>query len=188
MKSKRRLAIIAGVLIFIISGTGIYVNYQLNHALDQTGIFLQDKDSGAAGSSETKLAEVFGDESGFLNGSEKPAAKTKNSSAASDNNAQLDSSRSKNEIQVADIQKKVGKPIAKQDILKAGLILVRKLSPEELRYLKNVAMQNSYSREEYLQSQKILLNNLSKDDINTLKKLGKKYGSDLEILSPNTKS
>lgn len=87
-----------------------------------------------------------------------------------------------------DVQKKISRPIEKKDLVKAGVIILRKLNSEEINYLYKIGKKDNYSREEYLHARDILLNKLSSEDIDTLQELGMKYGKDLNILDPELKS
>ncbi|MEN6463197.1 MAG: hypothetical protein ABFC94_17745 [Syntrophomonas sp.] len=186
MKSKPKLIIMIGVFISLLVSTGIYMNYRLDHFLDQSGMLLQNKDSGTSTYSDTKLPIAPQDKSGFTKESGNITVKT-GATSETNNNPQLDSNKPANETLVTHVQKKIGQPIEKKDLLTAGVILMRKLSAKDISYLSKVAMKDSYSQEDYRESQKILLKRLSPNDVNTLKKLGKKYGSELKILNPNTK-
>ncbi|MEN6327327.1 MAG: hypothetical protein ABFD18_14140 [Syntrophomonas sp.] len=186
MKSKPKLIILMGVFISLLVSTGIYMNYRLDHFLNQSGMLLQNKDSGASAYSETELPAVPQEKRGFAKESGNFATKT-GTLSETNNNPQLDANKPANETLVTHVQKKIGQPIEKKDLLTAGVILMRKLSAKDISYLSKVAMKDSYSQEDYRESQKILLKRLSPNDINTLKKLGKKYGSELKILNTNTK-
>jgi hypothetical protein len=86
-----------------------------------------------------------------------------------------------------EVQKKVDRPVEKEDLVRAGLIILRKLNTEEISYLYRVGRQDSCTREELIRSREILLNKLSEDDIRTLRTIGAKYGKPLRILDPNVK-
>lgn len=182
---RKSVIFIAGVFIILLVSSGIFVNDKMNLLLSQSSglLPLDDRDFT---NSKTTLPANSPDESGMV--TETLPSKSEAQSALNHGNSQLDASSSSNEIKVSEIETRIGQPIARQDVIKAGFILMRKLSAEDIRYLKNVAMQDSCSREEYQRSQEILLDKLSTEDINTLKKLGKKYGSELKILTPNSKS
>jgi len=155
--------------------------------LNQSGSLLLGKDDGISNST-TNLSEYSLDQNGITKKNGKLAAQTGSQSTTNQNNSQLDPSKACNAILAAEAEKKIGQPIEKIDVLKAGVILMRKLSTEDISYLSKVARKGSYSQEEYQHSQEILLSSLSVEDINALKKLGKKYGSELKILNPNAKS
>jgi len=186
MKPKAKITLMIGLFIIILVSSGIYLNNKLDPLLQQPGGFWLGQD--VIGSNDSDTSSSVDQESESTEGNEKAGVKAGVQSAAKSNNSQLNSSRTGNESLVTDLQKKVGQPIEKIDLLKASMILMRKLSAEDISYLSKVAMQNSYSQEDYQHSQEILVNRLSADDINTLKKLGEKYGKDLKILNPDAKS
>jgi hypothetical protein len=184
VKNKPKLIVIVGVFIIFILGAGIYLNYQLTHTLNQSDRVLQNKNSRIS-SSQTRLSNASQIKSGFDKISGILEAKTDTPSQSNHNNVQLNLNRPANETLVTHVQNKIGQNIEKKDILMAGLILMRKLNKEDISYLSKVAMKDSYSQEDYRKSQEILLNKLSTNEINVLKKLGKKYGSELKILDLN---
>lgn len=167
---------ISGIPILLLVSSGIFINYKMNHLLNQSGSLLLGKDRDTFTNSQTTVPAAPQDESGIAKENVKLPSKSGAKSAANHSNPQLESISSSKGIKVSDIEKRIGQPIEKQDILKAGLILMRKFSAEDIRYLKKVAMQDSCSREEYQRSQEIILNRLSVEDINTLKKLGENTG------------
>jgi hypothetical protein len=168
---KRRILIILGFIVVGLAGTGIYLNYQLDHLLNQPGV----------------LSALENDTTSAPDGNQAGVGSNTASPGGSGSQAGVSQPNSGSSVQkdlVSDIENKVGQPVAKQDLLKAGVILMRRLNAEDIRYLKNVALQGSYSPEEYRHAQEILLDRLSGEDINALKKLGAKYGNDLKILNP----
>ena len=170
---------ITGLFIVVLVSCGLYLNYKLDVLLQPPGSFLAGNYPGNLTGNEA----VLQGENGITKRRGPAAAKAGIKSEAKPDNTQLDS----NENLVNDVQNKVGQPVDKIDLLKASMIIMRKLSAEEISYLSKVAMKDAYSQEDYQQSQEILLNKLSAEDINALKKLGKKYGKDFEILNPNGK-
>lgn len=182
MKYKPGLMIIIGVFIIVMVSAGIYLNKQLSH-LSQSGISLLDQDKGGSDCA-TELLETPEDISQSVQDNGNSAAKA-GSSKVSQNSPQAYTGQTSNENLVTHVQKKIGQPIEKKDVLIAGLILMRKLSTEDISYLSKVAMKDSYSQEDYRKSQEILLQKLSADDIAALKKLGRKYGSEVKILNQN---
>lgn len=90
-------------------------------------------------------------------------------------------SHSNQEISDA-VQEKVDQPLEKKDLLRAGLIILRKLDKEEIGYLYRTGTKDSYTREELQHVRKILLGKLTAQEIETLKEIGDKYGKKLRIL------
>lgn len=186
MKFKAKLGIVIGCCIIIVLSSGIYLNYKLDNLLQQSGSLLLGQDIISSGDSsniasaeqESKTAEKSG----------KAGVKTSLQTETSANQSQLNLSVADKQNLVSDIEDKVGQPIAKIDLLKVSIIAMRNLSAEDISYLSKMALQKSYSQEDYQQSREILIENLSAEDINTIQQIGKKYGKELNILYTNTKS
>lgn len=181
---KVRNIIIIGMFIIVIVSCGIFINYELDILLQQPGRIM-------TGNNALNLADneaVLQGENGITGRTNQTSAKADVQYKANIDNTMLDSSSAGNKSLVNDLQIKAGQPIDKIDVLKASVILMRKLSAEDISYLSSVALKDSYSQEDYQQSQEILLNKLSVEDINTLKTLGRKYGNELIILNSNAKS
>lgn len=187
MKYKPKIIFIVGVFVILLVSSGILTNYKMNQFQDSSGSPLPGKARYTVANSQTTFSAATQGKSRIVKGNERLPSKSGSQSAANQSKLPLESSSSGKDIKVSDLEKRIGQPVAKQDIVKAGLILMSKLSTKDIRYLKNVVMQNSCSRQEYLQSQKILLSRLSAEDINTLNKLGEKYGIETKILSSSTK-
>jgi hypothetical protein len=83
---------------------------------------------------------------------------------------------------VSGVQQQVSRPIEKKDLLKAGLIIIRKLSWEEIEYMYEVGTKASISSAELKEVHRILSSRLSEEEIQVMMELGRKYGKDLEFL------
>lgn len=181
MKNKPKLLVITGLLTIVLFGAGIYINHQLSQLSNLSGLSLLDPNSGetdysktgSSTSSEGKIESIEGYEN-LETGSSK----------VSQNTSKV-TSQVQNKNLVSHVQEKIGRPIAKKDILTAGIIIMRKLNAEDISYLSKVAMKDSYSQEDYRRAREILANKLSADDINTLNKLCGKYGSKITIPNQN---
>lgn len=183
MQAKIKNTIIFGLLIIVVVSCGIFMNYKLDLLMQQSGDIL------AANYPENLINNEAAPrgENKFTAESSAAEAKNKIQSPAKPVNNHLDSSRAGSKNLINDVQKKVGQPVEKLDIIKASVIIMSKLSAEDISYLTKVAMKDSYTQEDYQHSQEILLKKLSAEDIDTLKKLGEKYGKDLKILYTNVK-
>lgn len=82
------------------------------------------------------------------------------------------------------VQQEVGRPIDTTDLFQAGLIILNKLSTDEINFLFGFS-NNSYTIEDEIEVRRLLFSKLNDEDINTLRALGQKYGKNLEILDPN---
>lgn len=179
MKRKPRLLVLVAIFVIVLASSAIYANYRMNNLLNQSGLL----SPGQASAVSPTASSV--DSPGQDNRSTNVSSGSQETKSGK---VQPYSTQAGNNIVINNIQKKVSQPIAKKDLLTAGIIIVRKLDPDEISYLKNLALKGSCSPEEYKRSQEILTNKLSADDINTLKELGKKYGNNMSILNPDAKS
>ncbi len=184
MKRKSLILLMAGVFVLLLVSGGIVANYKANQLLNLTGSLWEEKGDENSAYSQSTASSVPQNENGSTRGNT-ISSQPEGQQAANQSNPPIASNSAGKDIKVSDIEKRIGKPIEKQDIVKAGLILITRFSTNDIRYLKDAAMQDSWDQEEYQQSQKILLSRLSEKDINTLKELGKKYGIQTKILSPS---
>lgn len=83
------------------------------------------------------------------------------------------------------VQQQIDKPIAKKDLLKAGSVILRKLSWEEITFLYQSGSKDARTADEQKEIRRILLDKLTPEDVQTLLELGTKYGKTLNILDPN---
>ncbi|MDD4627394.1 MAG: hypothetical protein PHP87_10000 [Syntrophomonas sp.] len=86
---------------------------------------------------------------------------------------------------ISDVQEQIEKPLEKKDLLKAGMLILQKLSWEEINFLYSVGTKEQRSVEEQKQTREILLKKLDAEEIAVLRELGTKYGKKLNILDPN---
>lgn len=174
MKRKQWVFVLVGVLIITLLSVGFYVNYQLDHlvaSLNKPGLIFVETDQ-----------------------SDTPAPNQQDSSPGSSGNSSSADTEYLNKATpspgsdiASDVQLKVNRPIEKKDMLRAGLIILRRLDADEISYLYTVGSKDSYTREELVQVRQILLGKLSSHEIKTLRELGAKYGKSLRILDPNYK-
>lgn len=100
-----------------------------------------------------------------------------------DQNVSEDPASLNNKI-AATIQQRIGSTIDTTDLLKAGFILMSKLSKDEINFLFGLS-NKTYTNEELNEVRTLLLTKLSAQDIETLKALADKYDKNLYILDPN---
>lgn len=178
-KTKKMLVTLGLFLLITLIGSGIYVNQML----DKLAVDINDYTH----SQEVKIEDT------------KDNTIIESSSNASSKDHQLDyinepSSESTEDTQIEDtnggtyndriiseVAKNLNQPIKKDDILKAGAIIMKKLSPSEIVYLLNFS-EGDYTKEELLTAREILLNKLSLEDIQILQSIARSYGKSLRIL------
>ena len=189
MTGKKKIFIAVGILLNILLCAGLYANYQLDHvvlSLSQPGILFPGADPGSH-TDEPDLTDETGlNDTGTGTGAAEEQQNTENGSSPEltpQNNSSAPNLDSNSKVAIAgSVQKKINRPIEKTDLIKAGVIILRRLNSEEISYLYRVGSHNSYTHEEYLQVHKILQAKLSEEDIATLKELGQKYGKNLNVL------
>lgn len=183
MTGKKKIFIAVGIVLNILLCGGLYVNYQLDHvvtSLSQPGILFPEIEydplPDEAGLTDTSEETGESAENGHVYNPASPGETLEGTASP-----EKVESASKGDI-ASGVQNKISRPIEKTDLLKAGVIILRRLNSEEISYLYHVGSQPSYTHEEYLQVHKILEAKLSDEDVVTLKELGKKYGKTLNVL------
>lgn len=193
MSTKVKWFIAIGILLNVILCAGFYLNYRLDQlvaSLNRPGVLFSEAQSdplgddglgnganGGSGSSDWNTS--WGDGSGNqIDGSAAPGS---GGSSSSDGEV----SQSSNTQIANGVQQQINKPIEKIDLLKAGMVIMRKLSWEETQYLYQSGSKDTHSVDELKETRRILLDKLTPEDVQTLRELGAKYGKTLNILDPN---
>lgn len=191
MRSKAKWFIGISTLLIVLFCAGIYANYRLNQvvsSLNRPGVLFSDTQPAAEGQGENAESQSNSD---YWNGSWGDGTGGTDSQGNGDNSGTGNSGDSgsgdkvnpPSNSQIADdVANRIGRPIEKTDMIKAGLIILKRMNGEEISYLYQVGKKGTMSSAERVQVRKILLNKLNSDDIATLKALGSKYGRDLSIL------
>jgi hypothetical protein len=190
MKRKYKVFIAIGVLLNVVLCLGLYVNYKLDSlvaGLNAPGILFQDVASSTTGNITRENPN--GNSSSGKTNSGASSAGTAVSQGSSAITGQTDinggvAKPGNNEI-ADSVLSKVNKPVEKTDLIKAGMIIMRKLNSQEISFLYRVGNSKKQTHDDLVRTREILLNKLSPEDIGVLRELGKKYGKDLRILDPN---
>ncbi|MGE5458878.1 MAG: hypothetical protein ACM3NJ_00350 [Methanobacterium sp.] len=186
MKTKQKIFVAVGLLIIIVVSAGIYINYQLDHlvaSLSKPGILFTDVDYNpptdeVGADASDNGTNTSGEPTDVKNGTASVNTPSGNASSGTvQNNDQGDI--------VNGVQNKLNRPLEKKDVLKAGLIIIRRLNSSEISFLFRVGSKNSYTQEEFDQVRSILRTKLTNEDIAVLKELGRKYGKELRVLDEN---
>ena len=188
MSTKVKWFIAIGILLNVILCAGLYANYRLDQvvaSLNRPGVLFSEAQSGGlgnganGGSGSSDWNTSWGDGSGNqIDGSAAPGS---GGSSSSDGEV----SQSSNTQIANGAQQQINKPIEKIDLLKAGMVIMRKLSWEETQYLYQSGSKDTHSVDELKATRRILLEKLTPEDVQTLRELGAKYGKTLNILDPN---
>lgn len=176
MSGKKKVFIAVGILLNLVICAAIVANYELNKVVDKLNAPL--------------LRDAI-DNNGNSDGSASPD--TNNSPTnqeldwrnytPEDGNQKNGGNTVPDKTQILDsVQNQINRPVEKADVLKAGMIVMRKLSSEEISYLYNLGTKSKRTPEEMAQAKEILTSKLSAEDIETLYNMGLKYGKKMDFL------
>jgi len=193
LKRKEKIFIVIGVLLTVSVCGGLYVNHQLNRlvsALSRPGLLFVSPDD------SFQQNEGLPGRTGIVDPADETALPENKNSEVTQSApgpgvpapgvALEDRTGGPSDYEIAAaVQKKIDHPLEKKDLLKAGLLILRKLDSEEIGYLYRVGTKDSYTKEELHRARQILLGKLSPQEIGTLKEIGAKYGKQLRILDPD---
>ncbi len=178
MQKKARVFVILGTVIVLLVVTGFYINYKMDQivmSLNRPGVLFSDSPSPLDSEADVQGSESISSEQP-LGGDN--TLERKQSPSYSDKVDQDDI--------VKAVERRVNKPIDKNDLFKAGLIIIRKLSWSEIEYLYDVGTSESISSAELKEVHRILRSRLSAEDIKVMQELGGKYGKNLDFLSADS--
>ncbi len=184
MRRKYKVFIVIGVLVNVVLCLGLYVNYKLDNlvaGLNVPGVLFRDVASPLPGditseSPDGNPSTVKPGEGGTVSPGVHVAPGQAPAGTAGTKPANTDIANS--------VLDKVNQPVEKSDLVKAGLVILKRLSSEEISYLYRVGNSKHQTHDELVRTREILLTKLSPEDIEVLQALGKKYGKDLRILDP----
>jgi hypothetical protein len=192
MKKKYKVFIVVGLLLNLVICFGFYINYRLDKLvanLNKPGILFYDTAApqyneagadGLRGSSEQLPYSPVSPRGDYSSGGSQTASpgrdyrKPSEATANPGNNQIVDS-----------VAQKVNRPLEKTDLIKAGIIILKRLDTEDIGYLYRVGDSSHITREDLVQTRTVLLSKLTPEDIEVLRELGEKYGKDLRILDPS---
>lgn len=183
-RAQRLFVVIGSALCLLMCGV-LYLNYQLDKVVQRlesagTIYYLEDENSGGNGQTAAAPDEGAGSATRPENAGRSDG---KASSTSPGGEEVLPDSPSKQEI-INQVEKRVSRPIDKRDLLRAGIIIMRRLSAEEIGFLYRLGKKDTLSREEIRQARNILFARLNKDELETLTKIGAKYDQPVFLLDP----
>lgn len=194
LSSKMKWFIALGILINILLVGGIYANYRLDQvvsSLNRPGLLFADTQTPGAGEGSDGVAQQI-DKGDYWNGTWNENGQGPGSSsgttggdgagANSGDGSGATVEKPSNQQIANDVMTQVGRPIEKTDMIKAGLIILKRLNSEEISYVYSVGRKGSMTADEKVKVKKILSAKLTDDDKETLKALGLKYGKNLTVL------
>ncbi len=194
MSGKMKIFISVGIILNILLCSGFYLYYRLDQvvtSLGQPGILFREAQLSPNVDNEFSADTIDDNMPGDDDRSSDTYSGSITYNAGEDYSqpVQMDGygpgsveSRPSNDQIISDVQNKVGRPIEKKDLIRAGLIILRRLDMDEISFLYQAGKKDTHSPEEMQQARKILLDKLTSEDINILKELGSKYGKELDFL------
>ncbi len=171
MKATEKIFIAIGmVLILFISGS-VFINNKVDKMLENSrglGVFLAEQNA----VDETSKPNHTADPSNHNQESqtEGKTAIMPGSTEPSASNLVFDDSIE------AIVQSKLSKPIERKDKIKVALILIKRLSVDDITYFYDLITLGTYTDEDITRARKILSSNLNEEEIETLRSLAGKYG------------
>lgn len=182
MKFKQKLFVVIGLFLILAVSGGIYVNCKLNqlvNSLNQTGNLYSDSNSSAASGDDSSTSGSAGSGRAGTSGGGNLSNGINGSSGIGSGAVSRPSS--------SDIARgalsKVNRPVEKEDLIKAGFIVLRRLDSDEISYLYAVGMEDNHSPAEINKVRKILQAKLTPEELEEMQFLGAKYGKNLDFLS-----
>ena len=82
-----------------------------------------------------------------------------------------------------DVQARVNRPVEKTDMLRVGLMLIKRLDRNEITYLYNVGKKGTYTPAEVSKTRQILTTKLTEHDMKMLQEMAEKYDQPLFFLN-----
>lgn len=184
MRRKYKVFIVIGVLVNVVLCLGLYVNYKLDNlvaGLNVPGVLFRDGASSLPGDISSESPDG---NQGSVKPGEGGTASQGSPTAPGQVPAGTAGTKPANTEIANSVLDKVNQPVEKTDLVKAGLVILKRLSSEEISYLYRVGNSKHQTHDELVRTREILLTKLSPEDIEVLQALGKKYGKDLRILDP----
>jgi len=184
MKRKYKVFIAIGILLNVLLCLGLYVNNRLDHMV--TGLYgprvISKDNSIQPGELTTDSSAAIPNGSTASPGGNRtstPGASTPNNNSSSPGTI---TPPSKQDIATG-VEQKLGQPVEKKDLMKAGMIIMRRLNWDEITFLYNAGSKSQQSPAELMQAREILKGKLSAEELATLQALGGKYGQSLKFLN-----
>lgn len=195
--SRRKVWIICFVIAIPVC-LGLYINYLLNNVV--SGLFvptpqLEDKVVDTDDNPENISKAEVGNTSASGENVSRETSTEKNKTAepvVSNHDGRQESEPPEDEPQpasgkqiTAGVEQQLDQPVDKKDLLKAGMLIIHKLSWDEISYLYEMGNKESRTVEEEKKIRETLLKKLTPEDVQVLRELGSKYGKKLDILDSN---
>jgi hypothetical protein len=184
LSSKMKWFVAIGILINVLLVGGIYVNYRLDQvvsSLNRPGLLFADSQTEGEGDEPGGVAQQI-DNGDYWNGHWNDGRTPGGDGAGSGDGSGATVEPPSNQQIANDVAAQIGRPIDKADMIKAGLIILRRLNSEEISYIYQVGRKGSMTADEKAAVKKILSAKLTDEDKVTLKALGLKYGKNLTVL------
>ncbi len=170
MKTAEKIFITAGLVIILCISGGVYLDNKVDKVLEKSsslGAFLTELNSAEKSSTMPNADNSTNTDQEDQSGGKNSLSTESPPSSASD--LVFDDSIE------AIIQTKLDKPIERKDKIKVALILIRRLSVDEITYFYDLITLGNYTSEDIRRARAILSDNLNEEEMETLRSLAKKY-------------
>jgi len=175
-RKKKNIFITVGILFNILLCAGIFINYEMNKVVDKMNtVLLKDYSAELAPDVSGTGSQVSADDPEVLDWRNYHPDNSLNGVPGGN------TTPSKTDI-MQGVEGKLKQPVEKKDLLKAGMIIMRKLDAQEINYLYGLGTKDKRTAEDIKQAKKILQDKLTAEDLNVLYELGLKYGKKLSFL------
>ena len=170
MKTAEKIFIIVGLVIILFVSGGVYVNNKIDRLFENVGgleVILTEQNAAGENSATTPGTESNSNQENSFEGKEYTAGKKPTPSA---------SDLIFDEGIEAIIQTKLNKPIERKDKIKVALILIKRLSVDDVTYFYDLITLGNYTSEDIRHARAILSANLNNEDKETISIIAEKYG------------
>jgi hypothetical protein len=193
MRKRAGLFIVLGSILILLLLTAVYINYMMDRvvkAINRPGIVFSDPDFSSTPEEswdEEKASEEKTNEDrkeGWPQSSPRSESVQQGFSEVlpADDTPLKQEAIKKDDI-ITGVQEKIDRPVDKSDLVKAGMIILRRLNWSEIEYLYKAGSKEQMSDEELRKIHKVLRSRLTSDEIKVMQDLARKYGKDLDFLS-----
>ena len=196
MRKGFGLFIALGSLIILLLLAGIYVNYkmaQVVRVINRPGVVFSDPEFSSApedsGEEKKASAEKTSEDrkEGLPQGSPRRDRPDQSfSETLPPDDSPLKHVPLKKDDIITGVQEKIDRPVDKKDLVKAGMIILRRLNWSEIEYLYKAGSKEQMSDEELRKIHQVLRSSLTADEIKVMQDLARKYGKDLDFLSAHS--
>ncbi|HPF45000.1 MAG TPA: hypothetical protein PKV15_09900 [Syntrophomonadaceae bacterium] len=170
MKTTEKIFITIGMVLILFICGGVYINNKVDKLMENSrglGVFLTEQNAADETSKPNHIADPSNNQESQTGG--KTSIPPGNIEPSASDLVFDDSIE-------AIVQSKLNKPIERKDKIKVALILIKRLSVDDITYFYDLITLGKYTDEDITRVHKILASNLNEEEMETLRSLAKKYG------------